>query len=251
MVNSGRVALEISAQSLQQGDVATSNFALKVGTVFLDTAISVTPVLGWAKDGWEAVTGRNLLTGEKLSGFERTMAVVGVLTAGIGSKLAIAGKAAVLVGVLRAGKTAEEATELAKVASKAEHIIESAAKAPPIDIPWGSGKALQDMGKEALAVRDQVENGASVYRLGTRGSSNTGAKAQFWSPEHPLTPGYGNKYGIPQENIDKADFIETAIIKDGGNFITRPAPGVGSNAGGAIEVVVPEGGIIVTSHVSL
>jgi hypothetical protein len=129
MVNSGRVALEISAQSLQQGDVAKSNFALKVGTVFLDTAISVTPVLGWAKDGWEAVTGRNLLTGEKLSGFERTMAVVGVLTAGIGSKLAIAGKAAVLVDVLRAGKAAEEAADVAKVASRAAEIAEAAAKA--------------------------------------------------------------------------------------------------------------------------
>lgn len=129
MVRSGRVALEISAQSLQQGDVAKSNFALKVGTVFLDTAISLTPVLGWAKDGWEAVTGRNLLTGEKLSGFERSMAVVGVLTAGIGSKLAIAGKAAVLVDVLRAGKAAEEAADVAKVASRAAEIAEAAAKA--------------------------------------------------------------------------------------------------------------------------
>jgi hypothetical protein len=129
MVNSGRAALELSAQSLQQGDVAKSNFALKVGTVFLDTAISVTPVLGWAKDGWEAVTGRNLLTGEKLSGLERTMAVVGVLTAGIGSKLAIAGKAAVLVGVLRAGKATEEAAEVAKVASRAAEIAEAAGKA--------------------------------------------------------------------------------------------------------------------------
>jgi hypothetical protein len=57
------------------------------------------------------------------------MAVVGVLTAGIGSKLAIAGKAAVLVDVLRAGKAAEEPADVAKVASRAAEIAEAAAKA--------------------------------------------------------------------------------------------------------------------------
>ncbi|WP_141735931.1 pre-toxin TG domain-containing protein [Oligoflexus tunisiensis] len=128
LVRGGRAALEISAQSLQQGDTAKSNFALKVGTAFLDTAISVTPILGWAKDGWEAVTGKNLLTGEKLSGFERTMAVVGVLTAGIGSKLAIGGKAAVLIDVLRAGKPAEESAEVVKAGSYAAEIAGAAVK---------------------------------------------------------------------------------------------------------------------------
>ena len=47
------------------------------------------------------------------------------------------------------------------------------------------------------------------------------------------------------------DFLETATLKDGAKFITRKAPSYGSNPGGAIEFVVPEGGVIIKSHVSL
>jgi hypothetical protein len=126
LVSSGRAAFEISAQSLRDGDVGKSQFALKVGTVLLDTAISVTPVLGWGKDIYEAALGKNLLTGEDLTSFERSMAVLGVLTAGIGSKLAIAGKAAILVGVVKRARGAEEAAELATIAVKADNIIDSA-----------------------------------------------------------------------------------------------------------------------------
>jgi hypothetical protein len=32
-------------------------------------------------------------------------------------------------------------------------------------------------------------------------------------------------------------------IKLGTNFVTRPAPGIGTNTGGAIEVVTPPGGV--------
>jgi hypothetical protein len=34
---------------------------------------------------------------------------------------------------------------------------------------------------------------------------------------------------------------ETASLKPGTPFITRPAPGIGENVGGGIEVVVPSG----------
>lgn len=33
------------------------------------------------------------------------------------------------------------------------------------------------------------------------------------------------------------------MLRQGSPFVTRGAPGVGTNLGGAIEVVVPEGGI--------
>lgn len=44
-------------------------------------------------------------------------------------------------------------------------------------------------------------------------------------------------------NVLSAEFIESAVLRQGSPFVTRGAPGVGTNLGGAIEVVVPEGGI--------
>lgn len=103
-----------------------------------------------------------------------------------------------------------------------------------IETPYGS--ANLSYSPEALAARDQVENGATLYRMGTTGRSET-TGAQFWALEHPSNPGYAGRYGIPQENIDRSDFIMTARLKPGSDFITRPAPGIGGNPGGVLKLL--------------
>lgn len=109
-----------------------------------------------------------------------------------------------------------------------------------VDTPYGA--ATQATDAASAAARGQVAGGARVYRIGTLGKS-AGPEAQFWSLEHPSTPGFAQRYGIPAENVANADFIESAVVKPGTNFVTRPAPGVGTNQGGGIEVVVPSGGV--------
>ena len=104
------------------------------------------------------------------------------------------------------------------------------------------GPALQSTTPEALAARQQVTDGATLYRTGTMGKSQA-AEAQFWSLENPSSPGYAQRYGIPEENVANADFVETAKIKPGTSFETRPAPAVGSNLGGGIEVVTESNGV--------
>lgn len=94
----------------------------------------------------------------------------------------------------------------------------------------------------SLAARQQVSEGATIWRTGTTGRSQA-AEAQFWTLEHPSTPGFAGRHGIPTDNVANADFIESAIVRPGSPFVTRPAPGVGTNQGGGIEVVVPEGGV--------
>ncbi len=111
-----------------------------------------------------------------------------------------------------------------------------------VDISTPYGPAKQAKTKAALAARTQVEEGAIVYRLGTTGKS-AGPEGQFWALEHPLTPGFASRYGIPPGNVTRANFIEMATVKDGIDFITREAPGVGAHVGGGIEVVVPSGGV--------
>jgi RHS repeat-associated protein len=102
--------------------------------------------------------------------------------------------------------------------------------------------ATQSQSAEAITARIRVAQGATLYRIGTMGKSAAG-EAQYWSLEHPLTPGYAQRYGVPQENLVNANFIETAVLKRGVSFVTRPAPEYGTNLGGGIEVVVPEGGV--------
>ncbi len=58
---------------------------------------------------------------------------------------------------------------------------------------------------------------------------------------------YAKKYGVSLNNVKNADFIETATLKNGANYITREAPtmqGAPAGAGGGIEAVVEKGGTI-------
>ena len=104
------------------------------------------------------------------------------------------------------------------------------------------GIAGQGADAASLAARADVAGGARIWRVGTTGRSNA-ADAQFWSLEHPSTPGFAERYGIPPENVLQTDFIESAVVPPGTPFVTRQAPGVGSNSGDGIEVVVPEGSV--------
>lgn len=114
----------------------------------------------------------------------------------------------------------------------------------PIATPYGA--AAQSASAAALAARAEVQEGATLYRIGTMGKSQA-SEAQFWALESPLSPGYASRYGIPAENVANANFIETATLTPGTSFVTRPAPGVGANLGGGIEVVVPPNGVTMKS----
>jgi hypothetical protein len=99
-----------------------------------------------------------------------------------------------------------------------------------ISTPYGA--AEQGVDAASMAARSQVENGASLYRTGTVGKS-AGPEGQFWSLEHPSTPGYASRYGLPAENVANADFIESAVLRPGSPFITRAAPGIGETSAAA------------------
>jgi RHS repeat-associated protein len=114
------------------------------------------------------------------------------------------------------------------------------------DIPTPYGPATQSATAEAISARAEVQAGARLYRVGTLAKSET-ELAQFWALEHPLSAGYASRYGIPAGNVANADFIETAFLKPNSPFVTRVAPGVGSNLGGGIEVVVPPAGVQMAS----
>lgn len=132
------------------------------------------------------------------------------------------------------------AGQLGNAANQASSLIEK------VETPYGLAK--QSLSKAALQARESIENnGAIIYRGGIIGISET-AGGQFWFLENPLTtPNYASNYGIPVENFKNMNFVETSTIKQGDLFITRPAPGIGTNIGGGIEVVIPSGSITIGS----
>ena len=102
-----------------------------------------------------------------------------------------------------------------------------------VETPYGM--AVQNNSKEARRIKKYVKQGGRVYRGGTYGRSKI-ADAQFGAPESPLTVGYAKKYGV---DFGQMDYIIGGYVKKETKFITRPAPGLGSNSGGAIEIVTP------------
>jgi hypothetical protein len=143
---------------------------------------------------------------------------------------------------VEAAKSEPPANEQASPTKASEKLVSSGAGATPGAISTPYGDALQSEDPAAIAARADVANGATLYRIGTMGQSEA-AEAQFWSLESPANAGYAGRYGIPAENVEHANFIETATLPRGIPFVTRPAPAVGANPGGGIEVVVPRGSV--------
>jgi hypothetical protein len=108
------------------------------------------------------------------------------------------------------------------------------------------GDAHQSPDPESLALRERAEGGELVYRHGVLGVQQ-GPEAQFWSGTHPLLDqGFADRYGLPAGNAHETGhrfFIAAATLDPDGRYVTRPAPGVGVNGGGAPELVVAPGDV--------
>lgn len=112
-----------------------------------------------------------------------------------------------------------------------------------IKTPYGVAEQGTDAG--SIALRGQVESGGTVYRQGVTGTQQT-AEGQFWAGQNPAsTPGYANSYRTPGTQVAQGEYswLMGGTVEPGTPFVTRGAPGIGTNLGGAPEVVVNPGGV--------
>lgn len=91
--------------------VEEAQYLRKLACGFLDLATSWTPGVSFARDAYEAITGKDLISGEELSLASRTISLVSMATAGYGKK-AITGINA--ISKLMRGKRTQEAYNYAK-----------------------------------------------------------------------------------------------------------------------------------------
>jgi RHS repeat-associated protein len=118
----------------------------------------------------------------------------------------------------------------------------SNAKAPE-SVGTPRGPAVQAGTPEANLALNAAKSGAPVYRQGMTGIQATG-DAQFWSFSNPAsTPGYANAMGMPAGPGAGYPWMMGGTVRPGVPVITRPAPGIGNNLGGTMEVVVTPGGV--------
>ncbi|MDP3848895.1 MAG: RHS repeat-associated core domain-containing protein [Luteolibacter sp.] len=164
-------------------------------------------------------------------------AVVGVVTGGV-----LKGGGALIKGPLSGAfsRISPYLDKLKKVANRplGSFFRKNAAKG----VATPHGLALQADSAAARAALGEVQSGATVYRQGTFGVQNT-ADAQFWSLQNPAgAQGFANKMGMPGGS-GSPDWIMGGTVSRGSPVITRPAPGIGTNVGGAMEAVVPKNGV--------
>ncbi len=123
MVCIAEEAVDLSASYYEEDEFELGHVATRIADTLLDVAVSITPGIGWGRDVYEAVTGVDLLSREELDVFSRSMAILGAVTAGVGSKL---GKGVKVLGKLAKGEKAAEAVSVSRKAiAEAEGVSRS------------------------------------------------------------------------------------------------------------------------------
>lgn len=133
LVEFGSDSMKLSREYYKSSEFEESKIASTLGFLCLEAAIALNPVASWGRDAYEAVRGKDLLTGEELDTFSHAMAILGTVTGGLGSKI---GKVIKVFGRLMKGERAAEALRAGeKIVDSASHAGDKWSRTP---------KTLQD-----------------------------------------------------------------------------------------------------------
>lgn len=114
-------SLKIADAYFAEGDFQSAEYLLNMARTLVDVAISVVPIVSWVKDTQEALTGYSYIYQRDLTTEERAFAVVGSVTAGVGSKVLKVGQK--LKVLTRLFKTAEDAKDGIKAIDMAKMLL--------------------------------------------------------------------------------------------------------------------------------
>lgn len=180
------------------------------------------PVYGWAGDWYEFVSGKNKLTGESLTDVDRGIALLGIFTLGVGSKIVKAtSKVSKLFRTKHLAKGADEAVDYAEGiynsakeigwgAADLKTLTKSASKIErygPLQkgilhaLPNPSGGTIADTFRSSSYFEVTTKEPVKLYRVWSEGLSEF---SPYWSRTKPsgplqaqldaaLDPSWGNK----------------------------------------------------------
>jgi hypothetical protein len=222
-----------------ENDIPIGQLRNNVGDLLLTTAqvgVGVIPVIGNAISMYEFLSGKDLFTGDKLGGFERTIACLGVFVGSGKSweKVAIElekqlpGQLSVSFGRSADGFK-EYLSKAVEVFRKSSHngfhseIIEADVKVILQQPPKVGQKVYRTFGKDVDKDIDSV------------GATPFGAS---WTPVNPNIMHNPRKdLGLP--NANKGRFVIEGKLMNVDGVIVRPAKELDGNPGGEVEFLVP------------
>ncbi len=118
LVNTATEVLDVEKVYYRNSQLEEGYTASVFVDALLDLATSFTPGISLGRDVYEAITGLDLISGEELDTFSRSMSILGSVTFGVGSAV---GKGFKVIGkVLKGGDKAEDALKAT------QKIVESA-----------------------------------------------------------------------------------------------------------------------------
>lgn len=87
LLDSSDNSLSVADLYYQEGDKSSAQMAIDVAIGLIDIAVSFLPGVSWGRDLYEAFTGKDLVYGNTLGTLERSFAILGVSTIGVGSSV--------------------------------------------------------------------------------------------------------------------------------------------------------------------
>lgn len=208
-----------------EGDAETQATAQAVATTAVDVALGFIPVVGAGKDAVEAMSGRSLLTGQRLGIAGRSFAALGAITGGIvsGGTKGIKALARLARGMGTAAENGSEARAAFDLAKEITESTKTHAKYGPLDpgpladIRVGIGKApVSNTFHAATYSMNELTRPTKLYRSHDGIGDGLG---KFWTRVKPEGP-YQATY-------------DAAL-----------SPAFNNSARAWVEITVPAGGVL-------
>lgn len=210
-VQSGKDAIKLADSHYAAGNTGAGNEYIDVAYELFDLAIGFIPGVGLTQDTYTLLSGKNLVTGEKVESWERVVAGASIITLGYGSKIAKGAKA--LKGIITLGKSADEAKSLAKIVDKGVDLANSA-KEIGLDVK----KGIDRYGSAAIG---SISDEAAKNALKGWGKSKEGFNQLF---EHSVKhskdlpdrlPSLERRSGLPSGSLSKVGSSDPKDVAHG------------------------------------
>ena len=230
LIDRAEASIKDADEAFDRGDRVTGKIAAEIAIALLDLSLSLTPGIGWGKDTYEAISGRSLLTNEKLDDFSRTLAILGCVTLGIGS---------IFSEVEEIGKVAVEVEKVAQL-GKDEKIVRdtgeilSSAKKYEIE----SSKLGEEMGRLREATKTKGDFGMGAGKINEAeflGESWVGPNAI--KKDYPGKPGKYMYISNDGTKVYREAAFKPNLNKTQANYEWKDVPGGDVIGNGHFDVI--------------
>ncbi|MGE4132394.1 MAG: pre-toxin TG domain-containing protein [Bdellovibrionales bacterium] len=195
----GLGAVTAADDAYRRGDNETGDTLGKFAAALADIGVGFIPVVGEARDIYEVLTGKNLLTGELLTDVERGLALAGVISFGV-----VSGASRIMKAAKKLGANADELSRAAKEAKTILKQVDemgvertSALKTLRRSVGWNGTRTakevLNDINESIILRTKAMGIKLTNVKLGMADDLNRAARERFGA-DHSASYLVGSRY---------------------------------------------------------